>query len=73
MQTPLLVKLIMVFALLAIVASLGVALWRLITDRGESERTVKALTFRIGLSIALFMLLVLGMLTGVVVPHGIVP
>lgn len=73
MQTPLLVKLIMVLALLAIVVSLGVALWRLITDRGESERTVRALTFRIGLSIALFLLLVLGMLTGVVVPHGIVP
>lgn len=73
MQTPLLVKLIMVLALLAIVVSLGIALWRLITDRGESERTVKALTFRIGLSIALFLLLVLGMLTGVVVPHGIVP
>lgn len=73
MQTPLLVKLIMVLALLVIVASLGVALWRLITDRGESERTVRALTFRIGLSIALFALLVLGMLTGVVVPHGIGP
>ncbi|OHC70003.1 MAG: hypothetical protein A3H93_17165 [Rhodocyclales bacterium RIFCSPLOWO2_02_FULL_63_24] len=73
MQTPLLFKFVMVLALLAIVVSLGVALWRLITDRGESERTVRALTFRIGLSIALFVLLVLGMLTGVVVPHGIVP
>ena len=73
MQTPLLVKVVMVLALLAIVVSLGVALWRLISDRGDSERAVKALTFRIGLSIALFVLLVLGMLTGVVVPHGVVP
>ncbi|MDK9715787.1 MAG: twin transmembrane helix small protein [Sulfuritalea sp.] len=73
MQTPLLVKAIIVLALLAIVASLGVALWRLVRDRGDSERTVKALTFRIGLSIALFVLLVLGMLAGVVVPHGVVP
>ncbi|BAO29548.1 twin transmembrane helix small protein [Sulfuritalea hydrogenivorans] len=73
MQTLLLVKAIIVLALLAIVASLGVALWRLVRDRGDSERTVKALTFRIGLSIALFVLLVLGMLAGVVVPHGVVP
>ena len=73
MQTPLLVKLIIVAALLAIVVSLGVALWRLISDRGESHRAVRALTFRIGLSIVLFVLLLLGMLTGVVVPHGVVP
>lgn len=73
MQTPLLVKLVMVILLLAILASLGVALWRLIKDRGASDRTVRALTLRIGLSVALFVLLVLGMLTGVVVPHGVVP
>lgn len=73
MQTPLLVKLIIVVALLAIVVSLGVALWRLISDRGESQRAVRALTFRIGLSIVLFVLLLLGMLTGVVVPHGVIP
>lgn len=73
MQTPLPIKVIMVLALLAIVASLGVALWRLVHERGQSERTVKALTFRIGLSIALFVLLLLGMFTGLIVPHGVVP
>lgn len=73
MQTAPWIKVVIVAALLAIVFSLGVALWRLISDRGNSERAVKALTFRIGLSIALFVLLVLGMLTGVVVPHGVVP
>lgn len=73
MHTPLWIKIVIVAALLAIVFSLGVALWRLVGDRGDSERTVKALTFRIGLSIVLFVLLVLGMLTGVVVPHGVVP
>ncbi len=73
MQTAPWIKAVIVAALLAIVISLGVALWRLISDRGNSERAVKALTFRIGLSIVLFVLLVLGMLTGVVVPHGVVP
>ncbi|MBI5922537.1 MAG: twin transmembrane helix small protein [Betaproteobacteria bacterium] len=73
MQTPVLVKLVIAMALLAIVVSLGVALWRLISDRGGSHRAVKALTFRIGLSIALFLLLLLGMFTGVVVPHGVIP
>lgn len=73
MQTASWIKVLVVAALLAIVVSLGVALWRLVSDRGDSERAVKALTFRIGLSIALFILLVLGMLTGVVVPHGVVP
>ncbi len=73
MQTAPWIKVVIVAALLAIVISLGLALWRLVSDRGDSERAVKALTFRIGLSIVLFVLLVLGMLTGVVVPHGVVP
>ncbi|MBI4692563.1 MAG: twin transmembrane helix small protein [Gammaproteobacteria bacterium] len=73
MQTPLLVKIFIVAALLGILVSLGLALKRLITDRGESTRTVRALTWRIGLSIALFLLLILGIATGVIVPHGVVP
>jgi len=73
MQTALLVKILIVVALLAIVASLGVALFRLQRERGRSTGTVKALTVRIALSIALFLLLVLGFVTGIVVPHGVVP
>ena len=73
MVTPSWIKLVIVVALAAIVFSLGLALWRLISDRGDSERTVRALSFRIGLSLLLFVLLGVGMLTGVVVPHGVVP
>ena len=73
METPWFVKLLMVAALLAVVASLGVALVQLVRDRGQSTRMAKALTWRIGLSILLFVLLVAGMFTGVVVPHGVVP
>ncbi|KAB2308616.1 twin transmembrane helix small protein [Betaproteobacteria bacterium SCN2] len=40
-----------------IVISLGSALYYLVRDKGQSERTVKALTVRISLSIFLFILL----------------
>ena len=40
-----------------IVLSLGSALYYLVKDKGQSERTVKALTVRISLSIFLFVLL----------------
>ena len=73
METPFLIKAGVVIAMLAILASLGVALVRLIKDRGQTTRTVKALTLRIGISILLFVLLVLGVITGIVVPHGVTP
>jgi hypothetical protein len=43
-----------------ILVSLFSALFFLVKDRGSSNRTVKALTVRIVLSIALFALLMLG-------------
>lgn len=73
METPFLIKAGVVAAMLAILASLGVALVRLIKDRGQTTRTVKALTLRIGISILLFVLLILGVITGLVVPHGVTP
>lgn len=73
METALLIKSLVVVALLMIVASLGVALFRLQRERDGSTGTVRALTIRIALSIALFLLLVVGYLAGVVVPHGVVP
>ena len=50
---------ILVFVVL-ILASLGSALVYLIKDKGSSNRTVKALTIRVGLSIALFLFLMAG-------------
>ena len=52
---------IVVIAFLAIILlSLGSAMFYLIRDKGKSDRTVKALTVRVGLSIILFLLLMLG-------------
>jgi drug/metabolite transporter (DMT)-like permease len=64
---------LIVLVLLIIVGSLGSALYYLLKDRGRSPRTVKALTFRIGLSIALFVLLLLGFQFGLLHPHGMAP
>lgn len=66
-----LVKGFIVLVLLLILASLGSALYSMLADDGQSERTVKALTVRISLSIALFILLMIGYATGLITPHGL--
>ena len=53
-------KLVIIAFLILIVGSLGSALYYLVRDKGASDRTVKALTVRISLSIALFVLLMAG-------------
>jgi hypothetical protein len=50
-------KIVVVVMIILILASLGSALFFLVTDRGQSRRTVRALAVRVGLSVALFLLL----------------
>lgn len=64
-------KIIIVLFLVAIVGSLASALLYLVRDKGGSDRTVKALTVRIGLSVALFVLLMLGYYFGLIPQQGI--
>ena len=64
-------KLIIILFLLAILYNLGAGLYYMIADKGKSDRTVNALTRRIGLSVLLFALLLLGVWTGVITPHGV--
>jgi hypothetical protein len=59
-------KLLVVLLLLAIVGSLFSGLFYLYRDRGAGERTVRALTQRIGLSIALFLMLLAGFRFGLI-------
>jgi len=54
-----LIKVIIVIALIVIVGSLFSALFFLTKDKQGGKRTVRALTIRIGLSIALFVLLLI--------------
>jgi hypothetical protein len=53
-------RIVVIVMLVLIVGSLASALWFLIRDKGTSDRTVKALTVRISLSIGLFLLLMAG-------------
>ncbi len=68
-----LIKTLIVVTLIAILASLAGGMLFLLKDKGQTERTAKALTVRIGLSVALFGLLMLGIFTGHIKPHGIYP
>lgn len=63
------VKIIIVLALIAIVGSLFSALYFLAKDKTGGDRTVRALTIRIGLSITLFLLLMLGYYFGLIGQH----
>ena len=67
------IKILIVVALIAIIASLASGMVFLVKDKGQSERTAKALTVRISLSVLLFGLLMLGIFTGHIKPHGIYP
>ena len=53
-------KIVVILFLVLIVGSLFSALYYLVRDKGRGERTVKALTVRITLSVTLFALLMLG-------------
>ena len=64
-------KIIIISVLLLIVGSLFSALAFLYKDKGRGERTVRALTWRIGLSLGLFALLMAGYYFGIITPHGL--
>lgn len=64
-------KLIIAAFLVLILYNLGAGLYYMLVDRGTTTRTVRSLTWRIGLSVALILLVVLGILTGAIQPHGV--
>ena len=67
------IKAVVIIAFILIIFSLGSALFHLINHKNEesSEKTVKALTFRISLSILLFIFLFIAVATGIFKPHGL--
>jgi succinate dehydrogenase/fumarate reductase cytochrome b subunit len=64
-------KLIIVAFLIVILYNLGAGLYYMMSDKSKTDRTVKALTRRIALSVALILLIMLGIWTGVIQPHGV--
>ena len=66
-------KIVIVAIFIGVLASLASALLYLVKDRGQSERTVRALTMRVGISIGLLVLLLVLWALGLIQPHGIRP
>lgn len=66
-----LAKLLTILTLLLIVGSLFTALYQLMRKRsGTDASVVKSLTLRVGLSIGLFLLLLLSFQLGIISPRG---
>jgi hypothetical protein len=66
-----LIKTAIIALLVLIVGSLFSALTFLYRDQGQGERTVRALTLRISLSLLLFVLLMLGFYFGIIPERGL--
>ena len=64
-------KLLIIAFILVISWNLGAGLYYMMVDKGKSDRTVKSLSWRIGLSVLLILLVVAGIFTGVIKPHGV--
>lgn len=64
-------RIIALLFIVFILASLAGALYYLIKDKGQSERTVKMLTVRVALSFTLFLLLMGGYYFGIIPQSGL--
>ena len=64
-------KIIVAIAFILIIGSLASALFYLMRDKGQSNRTVHALALRVGLSILLFALILVAYKLGWIAPTGI--
>ena len=64
-------KIIVAIAFILIIGSLGSALFYLMRDKGQSNRTVYALALRVGFSILLFALILVAYKLGWIAPTGI--
>ncbi|MES2105234.1 MAG: twin transmembrane helix small protein [Pseudomonadota bacterium] len=64
-------KIIVAIAFILIIFSMGSALVYLMKDKGKSNRTVKALAFRVGFSISLFIFILVANRLGWIQPTGI--
>jgi hypothetical protein len=66
-----LIKPLIVIVLVAIVISLGSALFHLSSGKGDSKKMLRSLTVRIGLSVALFVLILIASQYGLITPHQV--
>ena len=67
---PLIYKIIILSLLLLVIISLVSALISMVKG-DKTDKMVKSLTWRIGLSVFIFVLLIIGQATGVITSHGL--
>ncbi|MEF8765342.1 twin transmembrane helix small protein [Stenotrophomonas sp. A3_2] len=63
--------LLVIAFLIVIVWNLGAGLYYLLVDRGQTKRTVNALTRRIAVSVALIVLVIVSIYMRWIKPHGV--
>ncbi len=68
-----LVKAIILAMLAAVLVALGSAVFAMLGPRRDHQRMARALTWRISLSVLLFVLLLAGFASGVLQPHQAIP
>jgi succinate dehydrogenase/fumarate reductase cytochrome b subunit len=68
-----LTKVIIIGFMIAILYSLGSSFYFLVHDKGEGDRTVRRLSWRVGLSLLLVLLLFAGFKLGIIEPRGANP
>jgi succinate dehydrogenase/fumarate reductase cytochrome b subunit len=66
-------KLLIIGFLGLIVYNLGAGCYYMLHDKGASTRAVRALSWRIGLSLLLIALIGIGIKTGYIHPHDVQP
>ncbi len=66
-------NIIIIAVFLAILFTLASSFYYLVKDQGEGDRTVRRLSWRVGLSLALLGLLWLGFQFGIIEPQGVNP
>lgn len=66
-----LARLLVIAVLAAIIFSLGSALFQLARGKGDSQKMLRALTWRIALSVGLFLILLIAWRMGYIRPHQI--
>ena len=66
-----LIRILVIIVLVAIVASLGSALFHLSRKTGDPRKLARDLTIRVALSVVLFVLLMLAWHFGLIAPHGL--
>jgi hypothetical protein len=64
-------KLLIIAFLVVILWNLGAGLYYMMVDKGTTDRTVRSLSWRIGISVVLILIVVAGISTGWIKPHGI--